>query len=144
MVLLSTDSSEDLSVHNDELVTFSRTLPPLAEVEALAHPHRWFVGSRHGCSCGFRHLYVGSVSLGFGEPQDWYPEEVEDLEATRRFLSVVKALLAAGACIDCIDAWGHETDSSNLSGTIYVNFAEVSDREYRFFENHRFVLSQAA
>jgi len=144
MVLLSTDSPEDLSAHSDDLLTFSRTLPPLAEVALLAHPHRWFVGSRHGCSCGFRHLYIGSVSLGFGEPQDRYPEEVEDLEATRKFLSVVRALLATGAYVDCIDAWGHETETANLSETISVNLAEVSDREYRFFENHHFVFSHGA
>jgi len=144
MVLLSTDVPEDLSAHSDDLVTFSRTLPPLAEVELLSHSHRWFVGSRHGCSCGFRHLYIGSVSLGFGEPEDWYPEEPEDIEATCRLLNVIKSLLATGGSVDCIDAWGHESEAANLSATIRVNLAEVNDREFRLFENHRFEFAQGA
>ena len=144
MVLLSTDSPEDLSTHKGALVRFSRNLPSLAEVALLAYPNQWFVGSRHSCSCGFRHLYIGSVSLGFAEPQDWYPEEAEDIEATLRFVGIVKSLLAVGASVDCIDAWGHEPDSANLSETIQVNLSEVRDRDFRFFENHRLVFSNVA
>jgi hypothetical protein len=86
MLLLSTESPEDLSSHDDALVFLSRNLPPLAEVGLLAHPYKWFVGSRHGCSCGFRHLYIDSVTLGFAEPEDWYSEEVEDIQATLQFV----------------------------------------------------------
>jgi hypothetical protein len=79
-LVLSTDSPEDLSRHDDDArVTFTRELPGVPEEALLAYPHRWFVGSRHGCSCGFRHLHVSSVELGFGEPVDWYPEELDDV-----------------------------------------------------------------
>jgi len=144
MVLLSTDSAEDLSVYNDALVSFSHTLPPLDEVDLLAYPHKWFVGSRHTCSCGFRHLYISSVSLGFAAPQDWCPEDLDDIEATLRFVKVVKNLLVAGARVDCIDAWGHETDSSDLAETFQVNLSETREVEFRFFENHRFVFDANA
>ena len=70
MILLSTDSEADLSLYNDKLIEFTSELPGLAEEALLNHPKKWFVGSQHGCSCGFRHLYVTSVELGFGVPED--------------------------------------------------------------------------
>jgi hypothetical protein len=54
MLLLSTDSPEDLSANNDSHIAFSRELPGLPEVKMLTYPHKWFVGSRHGCSCNRR------------------------------------------------------------------------------------------
>jgi hypothetical protein len=141
MVLLSTDSPEDLTKRNGPLISFCRELPPLAEAFQLAYPNKWFVGSRHNCSCGFRHLYIGSVELGFGQPEEWFPEEAEDIEATVSFITVVRNLLVDGANVDCIDAWGHESSEANLSGTVAVNLTEMDDLEFRFFENHRFVFT---
>jgi len=142
MTLLSTTSNEDLSQQNDNLVRFSRDLPGLAEESHLAHPHRWFIGSRDGCSCGFRHLYVDSVDLGFAEPQEWYPEEPEDIEATRRLAATIRRLVDGGAQVDCVDAWDHGSDANGLSGTIHVDLAAVPDQALRFFENHRFVFER--
>jgi hypothetical protein len=144
MLLLSTDSPQDLALHNSELVSFTRDLPPLAEVDLLRHPHKWFVGTRHGCSCGFRHLYIGSVSLGFAEPQDWYVEEQEDIEATLELLNTLKLLVTSGASVDCIDAWGHESESAELDGTVEINLTEMRDRAFRLFENHRFTFRSGA
>ena len=139
MLLLSTDSPEDLSANNDSHIAFSRELPGLPEETMLTYPHKWFVGSRHGCSCGFRHLYVGSVELGFGEPVDWYEEENEDIEATLRFVRIINGLLQSGAGVECIDAWRYEDKPPQLSGTIEVDLSEITDRAFRFYENHRFV-----
>jgi hypothetical protein len=141
MLLASTDSATDLTIYNDALVTFSRSLPGLPEEEMLENQYPWFVGSRHGCSCGFRHLYVGSVELGFAEPVSWYPEVAEDLAATLRFIAIVRKLVATGARVDCIDAWDHRDEPANLSGTVRVHLAEMSDRAFRFYENHRFEFS---
>jgi hypothetical protein len=138
-LILSTDAAEDLAAHNDDLVSFSRELPGLPEERLLEHTRRWFVGSRHGCSCGFRHLHVSSVELGFGEPVDWYHEEAEDVAATLRFIAIVRALVASGARVDCIDAWNHGEDPVALAGIVAVDLAIVSDRAFRFMENHRFV-----
>jgi hypothetical protein len=140
-LLLSTDSPEDLAAHDQELVSFSRELPGLPEESALAYPHRWYVRSRHGCSCGFRHLHTSSVELGFGEPVDWYPEAADDLAATLAFVAVVRALCASGARIDCVDAWGGSEKSAPLAGTVEVDLASVPDRAFRFFEGHRFVFA---
>lgn len=138
MLIVSTDSRADLAVHNDDLVEFSPELPGLPEESLLEHPNRWFVGSRHGCSCGFRHLY--SVDLGFGEPVDWYSEEAEDVTATLRFVTIVRGLVEQGAHLDCIDAWDHrEEERATLAGIVQVPLSSLGDRAFRFFENHRFV-----
>ena len=139
MILLSTDSATDLSEKNDDLVIFSSELPGLAEEEFLEHKHKWFVGSRNSCSCGFRHLYVDSVDLGFGEPVDWYPEEPEDIKATKEFIAIVRKLSAQGVKVDCIDAWDNNNSTATLNGTVEIPLPQMLDPEFRFFENHRFV-----
>ena len=139
ILLLSTDSATNLSENNNDLVSFSRDLPGLAEESLLEHPHKWFVGSRSGCSCGFRHLYVASVDLGFGEPVDWYEEEIEDIEATKKFIATIRALSTQGAKIDCIDAWDNNNTVATLNGTEEILLSQLLDTEFRFFENHRFV-----
>jgi hypothetical protein len=138
IVVLSTDSPVDLSGENDRLIAFSRELPDRVDVDQLAYPHRWFVGSAHGCSCGFRHLHVSSIELGFAEPVDWFPEEPDDVEATRKFAAIVRRLVEQGAHVDCVDAWEHG-DSRALSGIVDIDVGQVSDARFRFFENHRFV-----
>ena len=133
-LLLSTSSSEDLSVQNCDLVRFEKEMPEHAPLDALRYPNIWFVGSRSGCSCSFRHLY--SIELGFGEPADWYPEEREDIAATLTFVKIVKSLLSRGEQVDCIDVW-RQPEEVRLS-SIEVDFGTIDEAEFRFFENHRF------
>jgi|SRR5207247_2545234 len=139
MTLLSTDSTEDLELGNSSLVRFSREMPGLPGEIYLEHTNKWFIASRHGCSCGFRHLYGESVDLGFGEREVWYPEEAEDLEATLQVIATIRRLVTSGAKVDCVDAWGHGKEATELSGTVRVNVATLGDGSFRFFENHRFV-----
>ena len=141
MLLIGTDSPEELSVHNDRLVSFSRELPGLPEESLLTLPYKWYLGSVHGCSCGFRHLCTESVSLGFGEPEDWYPEEPENIEATLKVIAIIRTLVGQGANVECIDAWCHTRDSPRVTTTIDVNLAGVADGAFRFFEDHRFVFT---
>jgi|SRR5262245_54395680 len=136
-LLLSTTSNRDLAAHNNELVRFSRDLPTIDAVSDLKHPHKWYVGSRSGCSCSFRHLY--SVELGFGEPVRWYEEESDDIEATLQVIAIIRELVAGGESVDCIDAWPTETASTN---ELIVPLATVSDREFRFFENYHFIFTE--
>jgi hypothetical protein len=137
-LVLSTDSIANLAAHDDALISFSRELPDVPERALLQHAQQWYLRSRHGCSCGFRHLFHGSVELGFGEPVDWYPEDADDLAATLAFVAVARALLAEGARLDCIDAWDHRDGEPALAGTLEVDLRNLSDRAFRFFENHRF------
>lgn len=138
MLLLSTDSKEDLALHNSELISFDRELPGLKEESLLTLPEKWFVGSKSGCSCSFRHLYVGSVELGFGEPEDWLPEAPEEIDATLSFISIIRKMVMHGAKVECIDAWSHDGENTNLDGSIEVNLSEIANSQFRFFENHRF------
>lgn len=143
MLLLSTDSPEDLSAYNDSLIAFARELPGIPEESLLTHQARWFVGSAHGCSCGFRHLTVQSVELGFGEPVGWFPEESADIEATFKFIAIVRRLVEQGAQVECIDAWAHDDTPAALAGTVRVDLSVVTDRQFRFFENHRLIFESA-
>lgn len=142
MTLLSTTSTDDLSLANNDLVRFSQELPGIPEEKYLVFPRKWFVGSKSGCSCSFRHLYVSSVVLGFGEPEDWFPEEASDVEATRQVIAAVRALVEKGHSVDLVDIWTHGQDEAGpLDGEVDVNLREVADASFRFFENHRFTFS---
>ncbi len=142
ITLLSTTSENDLTINNNELVQFSSELPGIPEEKYLNFKNKWYIGSKSGCSCDFRHLYVGSVDLGFGEPEDWYPEETSNMEATHQVTAVIRELVEKGELVDCIDAWAHgQKEAAPLSGNIDVNLAKVNNSSFRFFENHRFIFS---
>jgi hypothetical protein len=142
VIVLSTTSAEDLARHNSDRLRFARELPDEATVEALNYPHRWYVGSKSGCSCTFRHLH--STELGFGSPVDWYPEEGDEITATLEFVAVVRALVEAGERVDCIDAWSGEAGTPEFAERLAVDLATLADSEFRFFEAHHFdfVISQ--
>src|SRR6476620_1186726 len=104
-VYISTDSLEDLSRRNSELVRCERVADAETDscVTLLDFAHRWYVGSKSGCSCTFRH--ATSADIGFSDPVDWYPEEQDALDATRELYTVLMDLLAAGSRVDLIDVW---------------------------------------
>jgi len=103
----------------------------------LEFQHRWTVGSKSGCGCTFRHLT--SVELGFGEPVDWYPEDEDELEATRQLYTVIFLLAEEGDGVDCIDRWeGAKVDDIK---TLVVPLEAVSRQTFRLFENYRFRFS---
>ena len=141
VLLLSTTATEDLTVHNNDLVQFSRALPQLADVTALKYSNTWHIGSKSGCSCTFRHLY--SVELGFGEPVDWYPEDPDVIAATVQVIRIVRPLLAQGHHVDCIDVWEHHEMDPGPKGALDVNLSSLKDSECRFFENHHFTFIKA-
>lgn len=139
MIVLSTSSDRDMSEWNTPLVQFSRQLPNVEEHKLLHFAHKWFLGSKDGCSCGFRHLSHGSQELGFSEPVDWWPEETEDLEATHQAVKLFKRLVISGARVDCIDAWAQdEPKELGLLGDSVVNLSAVPELAFRFFDGHRF------
>ena len=85
VVYLSTDGEEDLSIHNNELVRFEKKQDLSADpaLRLLTFPHRWYLGSKTGCSCTFRHWLGVNGSPCFGHPEDWYPEDVDEIQATK-------------------------------------------------------------
>lgn len=135
---MSTDSPEELTVLNSEFVRFERIDDPEADpcITLLTFPHRWYVGSKSGCSCTFRHL--NAIELGFGAPEDWYPEEQDALGATKELYRFFSRLLSTGHQVDCVDRWqGAKPDAIRA---IDVSLDEVSVESFRLFENHRFRL----
>ncbi|WP_220814208.1 hypothetical protein [Pseudomonas paralcaligenes] len=104
MTVISTTSEVDLTLLNTPLMQFSRSISGVPEAELLQYPQKWFLGSKDGCSCDFRHLDRGSADLGFSQPVDWWPEDQEDIDATLQVLEVFRSILAGGHDLDCIDA----------------------------------------
>ena len=141
MIVISTTSKLDLSKLNTPLVQFSKDLPNIQVKSLLRFPHRWFLGSKDGCSCGFRHLDHGNEELGFAEPVDWWPEDAEDIEATRQVVKIFKDLLSNGVQLDCINAWAQDDENEpRLAGDSVVNLGAIQESSFRFFEWHRFEL----
>ncbi len=140
---ISTDSSEDLSVRNSELVRFEHLSDdPYSKadpcVKLLDFPNQWYVGSKSGCSCTFRHLLA--ADLGFSDPVDWYEEEQDELDATRELYATLTDLLSTGYHVDLIDCWqGAQPDGIR---TLDVSLDEVSNTAFRMFENYKFRLKR--
>ena len=136
---MSTDFDGDLSGHNSALIRFEKDFTNCEPgiMELLRYKNPWYVGSKAGCSCTFRHLH--SVELGFGEPVDWYAEEPDEIEATKVFYEIVVNLIASGSKVDCIAIWtGVKKDRiKNLA----VDLSSISRDAFRFFENYHFVYS---
>lgn len=130
-IYLSTDSSWDLSSENNELLHFKQDAIKEPARSILKHDHQWYVGSKSGCSCTFRHLY--SIELGFDEPVDWYPEDEDELAATLSFIKIVRQLVDQGHRVDSVDVWNEPP--GEVLKRLDVNLNTVSNEQFRFFEN---------
>jgi hypothetical protein len=95
-VYISTDSKQDLTSYNTDLLRFEKVADPGSDpcISLLEYASRWYVGSKSGCSCTFRHLM--SIDLGFSEPVDWYKEDQEELDATVELYAALDSLLTSG------------------------------------------------
>jgi hypothetical protein len=137
LLYLSTDCPRDLTTAEPRFEPV-----PAHEEEAvrsaLAHPNVWYLPCRYGgCSCHFRHAM--SVELGFGEPEDWYQEDPENVQATMELHDFIAGLVAEGCAVDMVDFWGEPDDEAEA--TIDVSLSNVTREKLRFFEGHRFVFS---
>ncbi len=133
---LSTDCDRDMKVLNSNHVQFIKleTYVENENTHLLNLKNKWFVGSVTECSCTFRHLY--STELGFAEPQDWYPEEADEIEATRQFYKLILYLLEDEFSVECLDVWtGAKPNDISI---LEVDMDKVSEQEFRFFENYLF------
>jgi hypothetical protein len=142
MIVLSTSSDADLTRNNSELLVFSKDWQHVPEHALLGFEHKWLIGSRDGCSCGFRHLDGDSVELGFAAPEAWMPEEADDIAATREVVAALKGHLGDGVQADCIDAWMSDDPSAlALRGEVPVKLCGIEAEAFRFFGNYRFVFT---
>jgi hypothetical protein len=140
MTIISTTSDIELTNYNSKYVVFDKVIPSLPEEVFLQHAHKWYVGSKDGCSCGFRHLMSENYpDLGFSEPEDWFEEDQEDIEATIELFIVFNEIISSGSKLDCVNAWaGDSNNAPKLSGDIIVDLTKVSKKTFRLVENYRF------
>lgn len=141
VIYVSTTSPEALDRLPGSLYRFMSLIEDQdpAIVGLLAHPYRWYLECQYGgCSCHFRHLGEGG-DLDFSPPEDWCPEDPDDIEATAAVYDVLEPLVAGGYELDLIDAW-NGTPSTAIRD-VPVSLREVPRDRFRFFENHRFLLT---
>jgi hypothetical protein len=140
-VYISTNSVDDLSERNSELVKFEKVTEADSEcfIDLLEFPNKWYVGSKTDCSCTFRHLAGGS-DFEFEEPQDWCQEEQDNIDATLDLYSSLVFLLSLGYKVDLIDQW-YEAKREDII-TIDVSLDTVSQKKFRLFENYKYRLFQ--
>ncbi len=139
MAVLSMTTNEDLSTYNNEFVQFSPEPDFIPETQYLKFDYKWLVTAEFGCSCGFRHLCSGSIELGFGEPEDWYPENASSIESTRQVIEIIRVLVEKGERVDCVDSWcSNQEEAEPLKGEIDINLENMESLSFRFFENYRF------
>ncbi len=139
MTIVSTTSNLDLTEFNTGDVVFDREMPGIPEEKLLKYDNKWYLGSSQGCSCGFRHLMSENFKdLGFAKPEDWFPENQEDIDATLKVIEVFKRILSSGSNLECIDAWASDDSlEPNLSGQVKVNLSKIPDAAFRFIENYQ-------
>jgi hypothetical protein len=140
MVYMATDCADDLSCESSDFVRFGK---PSVETHSpcpliLKYAHKWFIGSKSECSCTFRHLSRDSVGIGFGVPEDWFPEEQDEIDATRQLYDILKVIVQRGHQVELLDCWSGEEQEDAV--TIDVSLKKVPVQYFRLFEGHVFNL----
>lgn len=140
LIYLSTTSQEDLSCLPSNLYHFrsiTKEDDP-AIINLLGHPVRWYLECQYGgCSCHFRHL-DGRRETDFFPPEDWFPEDADDIEATKAVYDVLARLLAEGYRVDLLDIWA-DTPPEAIT-VLNVSLSAVDRDSFRFFEHRKFNL----
>ncbi|MGD9612391.1 MAG: hypothetical protein AB7V22_05755 [Kiritimatiellia bacterium] len=140
MLFVSTDCAEDLATRNTDLVRFEKPDPRFPAPPELRHAHVWYVGSKSGCSCTFRHLCRENVELGFREPENWFPEKPDAIAATKQLHAVLAEIVGRGGQVDLADTWcGEETRSLQPRE---VSLSQVPADRFRLFEGWLFTLKR--
>ena len=140
MLYLATDCPDDLWCKNSDLVRFEKLSRETSSrsPRMLTHEHQWFVGSKSGCSCTFRHLIRESVSLGFGAPEHWFPEEQDAIDATHQLYTILAAIIERGHHVELLDCWNGDEDKEVTR--LDVSLTDVTIDDFRLFEGHLFNL----
>ncbi len=76
--------------------------------------------------------------MDFEPPSDWFPEDADDVEATKAVYDVLARLLTDGHKVDLVDVW--ENSQPDAITALNVSLSEVGRDSFQFFENHKFDL----
>jgi hypothetical protein len=81
-----------------------------------------------------------STELGFGEPEDWYREDQDEIDATKELFRLIEQLIIYEHQVDCINIW----EGSDPKDVVKMNvqLSLLNEVSFRFFENHHFVFSK--
>ena len=142
IIHVSTSSQKDLTQLPTELYQFvdvdrENDGPTL---NLLAHPNKFLLLCRYGgCSCHYRHSGALGTEPWFGPPEDWNPEDEDDIESTRAVYEVFKRIVDEGHKLDVLCTW----NSENLENvrSMDVSLSDVLPEVFRFFEGVRFEVS---
>ena len=74
----------------------------------------------------------------FEPPQDWCPEDSDNVEATLAAYEVFKRIIASGHQLDVVDVW--DDMKPEEVEIVRVVLSEVSADHFRFFENRKFIM----
>src|SRR5438105_4568891 len=100
VIYLSTTSEEDFLQLPTDLYRFEHADAPgdAPAIGLLQYANKWYLSSRYGgCSCHYRHLAGSDRSApAFGPPEDWCPEDDDNIESTAAVYDVFARILAAG------------------------------------------------
>ncbi len=133
---LATDCDQDLSTMVGNRLLLTQPEDEEA-INLLQLPHRWNLTREWGgCGCSFRVSGILGSEPWFGPPEDWCPEDADDIEATQQFYDLVANLREEGHQVEVIAVW--TGTGINEIKTLDVPLNKVSRDEFRFFENFLF------
>ncbi len=148
MVYLSTTCEEDLRALVSDCVRFEpitdRDDPAILAL--LEYPRRWFLTREFGgCSCHFRHSMAidsrtGDRIVEFEPPQDWLPEDEDDVAATVAAYDVFSRIVEEGHYLDVVDVWNGARPET--IETVGVSLSGVPGDHFRFHEDRRLLLGR--
>jgi hypothetical protein len=78
------------------------------------------------------------VELGFGEPQEWFPEQADGIDATYRLYAILSRMVHRGYQVELLDCWSGDEDEEAVS--LDVSLGQVCISGFRLFEGHLFNL----
>src|SRR5579862_3037159 len=99
LIHVSTSSTEDFSQLPTDLYRFEHANQQCDEepLKLLKHSNKWFLSCRYGgCSCHYRHLECVGRDPESGPPEDWFPEDDDDIESTAAVYDVFARVIAEG------------------------------------------------
>ncbi|MCW5941620.1 MAG: hypothetical protein KIS66_05275 [Fimbriimonadaceae bacterium] len=160
LITLSTTRPDDLREIEQACCVFEPLDADDPIGAALEHPHRWFVACRFGgCSCHFRHAHGPALAWdpaaggpqesggwvedpqtepSFGPPEDWSPEDADDVRATAEFWEILRSLAASGDAVEVVCVWEEPPGTEVEVRTWDVSLREVPRESFRFHDGWRF------